>query len=544
MPIFTPEQIAQAYEGPYGGYLKQYENLKAQQQEQRRLEVEAAKKKRAEQAAALMDLNKTMGNAHLGTGTQFDQAFQQKAQKFYNKWTSGEGAQLFKDDQSAWEMGQQQDANALLASKANYEKGVNLLDQNLKQISSKYNNALLSSQAKNALINRILQRNNGEYPDFLDLQDQDLGDLLEGRINADGTDAKSPIEQRLNKTLYFDSDLLGAHVSNSYKSLKPNEVNIESTNNKMPTKLVGKIGIFDRVDPKTKKVVIDTIPVELSNGEKAEVLSDRAMAYIERTPDMKIDMAHFENKILNNPENVKIKEQMSDDDWYKLLATQYVKYKFPAEQTIKEEVDDVKQKQLENYRWWLSYNKERKESDKPKYIDLVAASLKPGVPKGAIQIKDVSAIKLKNPDLTGIDYNNLYDITDVIGGYNFKNRNNFPVRVIKDAKSGRVFITTKSYVSAAGNPVVPKNDPGTYTTDANQLREIDPKNVQTWLSIQNPQDLGHKTLDEFTGYFDPGYTPAPIGISIKPVNAGMSASESTKINNIDWTSASNAILGR
>jgi len=540
MPSLTPEQVAQAYIGPYAGYFKQYEDLKKQQEEQRRLEIDAAKKKRAEQASALMNLNKTMSTAHLGTGTQFDEAFQQKAQDYYNKWTSGEGAELFKNDQSAWEMGQQQDANSLLASKANYEKGVNLLDQNLKQISSKYNNALLNSQAKNALINRILYKNNGKYPDFLTLEDQDLGDLLEGRINADGTDAKTPLEQRLNKTLYFDKDLLGEHVANTYKSQKPNKVNVEAMNGKMPTVLTGNIGIFDRVDPKTKSVVTDTVPVTLKNGEKADVLSDRALSYIYRNPDLKIDLAHFENQILNNPENSKIKEQMDDDDWTKLLATQYVKYKFPAEQTIKEEVNDVKQKQLENYRWFLNYNKEKKASDKPKYIDLVSASLKPGVPKGAIKVANSNVLKLKNPNLQGVNYDELYDITDVVGKYDFKNRSNFPVRVLKDVKTGKVYITSKPYVSSAGNPVEPKKDLNTLTTNPSELQEIDPKDVQTWLRLQNPQDLGHETLEDFTNYFPSGTVANPTpGTSVKPANAGVSASESTKIANIDWDAAVN-----
>ena len=112
-------------------------------------------------------------------------------------------------------------------------------------------------------------------------------------------------------------------------------------------------------------------------------------------------------------------------------------------------------------------------------IDLVSAALQPGIAKGAIKVSNPNAIKEKtllvNPDLANVNFNDLYDITDAIGKYDFKNRQNFPVRVLKDAKTGKVYITTKTYTSAAGNQVVPMGDKSTFTTAPNVLQEIDPK---------------------------------------------------------------------
>ena len=57
MPFFTPEQVAQAYIGPGAGYLSEFEKLKQQQAEARKLEIEAAKAQRAEQAKALRQMD-------------------------------------------------------------------------------------------------------------------------------------------------------------------------------------------------------------------------------------------------------------------------------------------------------------------------------------------------------------------------------------------------------------------------------------------------------------------------------------------------------
>ena len=87
MPFFTPEKVAQAYIGPGAGINDQLKLYQAQLAEQKKLEIEAAKRNRAEQMTALMDLNKVMADSKLGTGTALDEAHNQRSQKFYSKWT-------------------------------------------------------------------------------------------------------------------------------------------------------------------------------------------------------------------------------------------------------------------------------------------------------------------------------------------------------------------------------------------------------------------------------------------------------------------------
>ena len=540
MPFFTPEQVAQAYIGPGAGYLSELEKLQAKQAEARKLEVQAAKERKAEQQAALMDMNKIMSTSNLGTGTKFDDAFQEKSQKFYNRWTTGEGRSLYNTDPNAWRMSMQQDANSsVLGVKANYEKANALLDQQLKVLSGKYNNSIMPYQLKSTLINRLKLKNNGEFPDFLHVEDQDMNDILAGRINADGTEATSPVQQRANQTLYADADLLGQQVRKKYLDTPKVDITpIPSKRGGIETVWEGKIGPYDTVDPNTKKVKTDTVKIDI-NGSPLEVLSDRAFNKFMAEPDNKYHLAFYEQELLKNPNLVEFKSKVDDDTWLKAVATDYVKKNFPAEQTIKEKVDEVGAAQRQVGQFWANFNKkDRNDDNKPAYINVVKSSIAPGVPRGAIKV-DAATFRDKNGNITGVDFDNLYDITDVIGKADLKNRKGYPTRVIKDAKTGRVFITSKDYFTAAGNPMVPMND-NNFTTDPNQLKEINPKDMNIWVNIANPQDYGHKTLEDFTQYFDPNYTPSslPTG-SVKPANAGVAAAESTNIANIDWDAAIN-----
>jgi hypothetical protein len=547
MPFFTPEQVAQAYIGPGAGYLSEFEKLKQQQAEARKLEIEAAKAQRAEQAKALMDMNKLMANTHLGTGTKFDEAFQEKSKKFYDRWTTGAGHDLYKTDPQAWNMGMQQDANnSLLAMKANYEKGNTLLDNNIKTLSSKYNNAILPTQVKSVLINRMKYKNNGEFPDFLTIENSDVDDLLAGRINADGSEATSPVQQRANQTLFADPELLAQQVRKKYlDSPKVDITPIISTRKGVPTRWEGKIGPYDTVDPKTKKVITDVVPIEFANGRiETQVLSDRAYNKFMLEPDNKLHLAFYEQELLKDPDKVRLKTIVNDDEWKRYITRKYVVQNFPPEQTIKENVDPVGQAAVEGQRWLMNYNKQKHTDEgKPSYINLVKSAIAPGIPVGSRKVNS-AAFKEANPEVTGVDYNNLHDITDAIGKADLKNRQGYPVRILKDSKTGKIYYSTKGYTSAAGSQVVPQeNDKTSYTTKPNVLQELDPKDLSVWVGIANPQDYGHKTMEDFTQYFDPGYQPGVSG-SIAPKNAGTSAAESTRINDINWTAATKQILGQ
>jgi hypothetical protein len=543
MPFFTPEQVAQAYIGPGAGYLSELEKLQARQAEARKLEVQAAREKKAEQQAALMDINKIMSTSQLGTGTQFDDAFKEKSQKFYNRWTTGEGRNLYNTDPNAWRMSMQQDANnSVLGVKANYEKANSLLDQQLKVLSGKYNNAIMPYQVKSTLINRLKLKNNGQYPDMLHIEDQDMNDLLAGRINADGTEATSPVQQRANQTLYADPDLLGQQVRKKYLDTPKVDITpIPGKRGGIETVWEGKIGPYDTVDPKTKKVITDTEEIQI-DGKPKRVLSDRAFNKFMSEPDNKYHLAFYEQEELKNPYAVEFKSKVDDATWLKALATNYVKEHFPAEQTIKEKVDEVGAAQRQVGQFWANFNKkDRNDDNKPAYINVVKSSIAPGVPRGAIKV-DAATFREQNGNITGVDFDNLYDITDVIGKADLKNRKGYPTRVIKDAKTGRVFITSKDYFTAAGNPMVPMND-NNFTTDPNQLKEINPKDMNIWVNIANPQDYGHKTLEDFTQYFDPNYNPGTTANQpAQATSAASAANAPAQTGNIDWSSASKRIL--
>jgi hypothetical protein len=499
MPFFTPEQVAQAYIGPGAGINDQIKLYQAQLAEQKKLDIEAAKKNRAEQMTALMDLNKVMADSKLGTGTALDEAHNQRSQAFYSKYTTGAGKELYKADPQAWQMAMRQEAPTLISATENYKAGVKDLNDQLKTLSAKYNNSLQTSPVRSALINRLKYKNNGQYPDYFQVESQDVNDVLSGRINSDGSETNDPLQQRANMTLYHDKGLNQTQVLEEYSKMKL--IPAENVVNKGGVKIIysGKISPFDRVNKKENKVELDLVPATLSNGDRAEVLSDRAFADFDKYPKMKIARAHYEQDLLQNPQMVDLKARLNEPEWQKILTAQYVKNSFPAEQTLTQDKQDIASaEQRRRQEWSMNYNKDKEAKPKGDYWTLASAARMKGIPTGAYKV-DTSVYGLKNPALAGAD---LYDITDYVGGKELKNRNNFPVRILKDAKTGKTYYVTNQYTSAGGTQVQPTAESSSFTTDADTPVEFNSNDESVWLGLANPQDYSHKSIKEFQDKFN------------------------------------------
>jgi len=499
MPFFTPEQVAQVYIGPGAGINDQIKLYQAQLAEQKKLQIEAAKKNRAEQMTALMDLNKVMADSKLGTGTALDEAHNQKSQKFYNKWTSGAGKELYKTDPQAWQMAMRQEAPTIIAATENYKNGLKDLNSQLTTLSGKYNNSLQSSPVRSALINRLKYKNNGEFPEFFQVESQDINDVLSGRINADGSETNDPLQQRANMTMYHDKGLNQTQILDEYSKMKL--IPAENIVNKGGVKIIysGKISPFDRINSKENKVELDLIPATLSNGNKVEVLSDRAFANFDKNPKMKIGRAHYEQELLQNPQMVDLKARLNEPEWEKLLTAQYVKNTFPAEQTLTQDKEELASKELRRRQEFaMNYSKDREAKPKGDYWTLASAARMKGVPQGAYKV-DTSVYGLKNPALAGAD---LYDITDYVGGKELKNRDNYPVRILKDAKTGKTYYVTNQYTSAGGTQVQPALDASRFTTDPDTPVEFNSNDESVWLNLANPQEYNHKSIKEFQNKFN------------------------------------------